>query len=295
VRRHRRTALWPGGHQAAVPQTGEVLGDRGLREADVGGQVRHAVFAEREVAQDGEARWVGESLEEAGCRVQWLDLVSPAISCRNRCHRHTAMITPGMGPSQSASANVRSCRCPAHAHADVLAYNGMETVLAARSPDRHPEPWRCEALMKTRTWLLALGLLVVASIGGALALHHQKAREAADRGMLTPSEYDKAVVIARSTKAAEHGTVIAAVAYVIAGKVRNPNIPGECSSGHVLVVSLVGDFPGVNVSPPPGAPTGPDMWVSVKADPATGETCLEGVSLGRFKAVAGAANLLPAL
>jgi hypothetical protein len=150
--------------------------------------------------------------------------------------------------------------------------------------------------MRTRTWLLALGLVLVASIGAALALHHhQRAREAGDRGMLTASEYDRAVAIARSTKAEDRATVTAAVAYVVAGNVRAPNLRGQCHSGRVLVVSLVGDFPGINVSPAPGAPSGPDMWVTVKADPTTGEACLEGVSLGRFKAATGSANLLPAI
>jgi hypothetical protein len=40
---------------------------------------------------------------------------------------------------------------------------------------------------------------------------------------------------------------------------------------------------------------GPDQWVTVKADPPNGAECLEGVSVGRFKAAAGSANLAPAL
>ena len=66
---HRGAALRTGGHQAAVAKTREMLGDGGLREADVGGQVCHPVLAEREVAQDGEAGRVGEPVEEARCRV----------------------------------------------------------------------------------------------------------------------------------------------------------------------------------------------------------------------------------
>jgi hypothetical protein len=148
--------------------------------------------------------------------------------------------------------------------------------------------------MKMRTPVLAPGLVLVAGLGAAVALHHHQS-PAADRGMLTASEYDKAVAIARSTKAEDHAKVTAAVAYVVAGRVGTLNLQGQCNSGHVLVVSLIGDFPGINVSPAPGAPSGPDMWVTVKADPTTGETCLEGVSLGRFKAAAGSANLLPAM
>lgn len=150
--------------------------------------------------------------------------------------------------------------------------------------------------MKRRAWLLALGLVLGAGFVAAWALHHhQSGRGAADRGMLTASEYDRAVAIARSTKAQEHATVTAAVAYVVAGQVRNPNLSGRCNSGRVLVVSLVGDFPGINVSPAPGARSGPDMWVTVKADPTTGDACLEGVSLGRFQTPSGSSNLLPAM
>jgi hypothetical protein len=150
--------------------------------------------------------------------------------------------------------------------------------------------------MRMRIWLTALVLVLVASIGAALAFdHHRSAREAADRGTLTAAEYDRAVAIARSTKVEDHATVTAAVAYVVAGTVQTPNLQGKCDSGHVLVVSLVGDFPGINVLPGPGAPSGPDMWVTVKADPSTGPACLEGVSLGRFEAAAGSANLLPAI
>lgn len=150
-------------------------------------------------------------------------------------------------------------------------------------------------MVKVRTWAVVPGLALVAGLGTAVGLHEHHQSHAADRGMLTASEYDRAVAIARSTKAEDHATVTAAVAYVVAGRVRTPNLQGQCNSGHVLVVSLVGDFPGINVSPAPGAPSGPDMWVTVKADPTTGETCLEGVSLGRFEAVAGSANLLPTL
>lgn len=38
-----------------------------------------------------------------------------------------------------------------------------------------------------------------------------------------------------------------------------------------------------------------DVTAAVKADPTTGEPCLGGVSLGRFKAAASSASLLPAM
>jgi hypothetical protein len=114
---------------------------------------------------------------------------------------------------------------------------------------------------------------------------------------LTGAQYDRAVAIANSVIAKDPATVSRAVAYVVAGRVHDPNLSNSCTSGHLLVVSLVGDFPTVAVGgfAGPGAPSGPDKWVTVKADPTSGEECLIGVSFGRFKAAAGAANLTPAL
>jgi hypothetical protein len=88
--------------------------------------------------------------------------------------------------------------------------------------------------------------------------------------------------------------VTAAAAHVVAGRIQTPNLSTGCTSGHLLVVDLVGDFPNIAI----GAreePTGPDMWVTVKADPTTGEACLVGVSQGNFQAPAGSADLMPAL
>jgi hypothetical protein len=153
--------------------------------------------------------------------------------------------------------------------------------------------------MRTRTWLALVGLAVVASTGAVVLIHHQRdrAREAADRGTLTSAQYDRAVAIAHSVIAKDPATVSRAVAYVVAGRVQDPNLSNSCTSGHLLIVSLVGDFPTVAVGgfAGPGAPSGPDKWVTVKADPTSGKECLIGVSLGQFKAAAGAANLTPAL
>jgi hypothetical protein len=151
--------------------------------------------------------------------------------------------------------------------------------------------------MKTRIWVALLGLVVVASVLAVVLIHHQREqdREATNRGALTTAEYARAVEIAQSEIKKDHATVSQAVAYVVEGRLQSQNLPGTCTSGRLLVVSLVGDFPTIGVSPDPDAPSGPDMWVTVKADPATGDECLAGVSLGRFKATAGSVNLSPAL
>jgi hypothetical protein len=150
-----------------------------------------------------------------------------------------------------------------------------------------------------RVWATALGIVLLASIAVVVTHHQHKDSREADRGSLTPSEYASAVAIARSEITKDHAEVTQAVAFVVAGKVQEPNLAGECDSGQVLVVSLVGHFPdiifGTGFAGHGGSPRGPDRWVTVKADATTGEECLAGVSHGRFKAAAGAADLLPSL
>lgn len=140
-------------------------------------------------------------------------------------------------------------------------------------------------------------VLAVATVAIVIRLSHRHGDEATatDRGLLTSQEYATAVRLARSEIAKDHATVSSAVATLVSGRVRQPNLATGCTSGRLLVVTLVGDFPEITVSPAPGSPTGPDMWVTLKADPATGVACLEGVGVGQFKTPAGSANLSPAL
>jgi hypothetical protein len=149
-----------------------------------------------------------------------------------------------------------------------------------------------------RSWLVA-PLVVMASIAAAvLSQDHANPPSAADRGMLTSDEYAKAVAIARSELANQHATLIRAVAYVVPGDVKDPNLAGQCRSGHLLVVSLVGQFPHIMFGTGLAgrhARQGPDHWVTVKADATTGDECLVGVSVGHFRAVPDSADLRPAL
>jgi len=158
--------------------------------------------------------------------------------------------------------------------------------------------------MRTRVGTAMLGLVALAVAGTALTVHrqheksHEKSGEAVDRGSLTSSEYHRAVAIARSEIARDHATVSTAVAYLVAGSVQDPNLRDDCRSGHLLVVTLVGDFPDIVFGTGfagEGAPQGPDHWVTIKSDPATGEECSVGVSVGRFTASSGDADLSPAL
>jgi hypothetical protein len=193
---------------------------------------------------------------------------------------------------------VPSCRC---------------AVVADVSP--YPEPMALDAgAPSRRTWgspaaivaiLLAVGLIAAA----ALITHHQHTHRvsASDRGSLTPAQYRTALTVARHEIAREtenaggnKPAVTQAVATVVPGNVKQTNLAGTCTSGQLVVVDLVGQFPGIAVgggptSGPEAAPTGPDEWVVVKADEHSGDACLMGVSLGRFSVPSGAADLTPAL
>jgi hypothetical protein len=152
--------------------------------------------------------------------------------------------------------------------------------------------------MGRRRLLRAAGAALVLVVAGAvLVIQHRQDHggPTSDRGSLTSDQYDTAVRLARSEIEQNHATVTVAVADVVQGRIRTPNLSTACTSGHLLVLHLVGEFPKIVVSPAPGAPTGPEEWVTVKADPTTGEACLIGVSFGRFKASTGSADLTPAL
>ena len=154
--------------------------------------------------------------------------------------------------------------------------------------------------MRPQIWMTSLGVVLVIGAVTLLSGHEQqvRAQESRDSGTLTRSEFDRAVAIARSEIAKDDATVSAAVAYVVPGRVQAPNLQGECRSGHVLVVSLLGTFPHIIFGSGLAGgsePEGPGQWVTVKADAVTGDECLTGVSIGHFTAAPGAANLVPDL
>jgi hypothetical protein len=153
--------------------------------------------------------------------------------------------------------------------------------------------------MRPRVWY-ALLVLVLTSTAVTVLVHHQRAgaQDAVNRGPLTTVEYAHAAAIARAEVAKEDAKASRAVAYLVDGKVQVPNLAGRCTSGHLLVVSLVGTFPHIAVggfAGPGSPPTGPDEWVTMKADPASDEPCLVGISFGRFAPPVDYADLGPAL
>lgn len=67
-----------------------MLGNRGLRQSEVLGQLNYPVFAEQKMQQNGQPRWIAEPMEKAGGVGQ----VSPTSDRIGifECHRHIAMI-----------------------------------------------------------------------------------------------------------------------------------------------------------------------------------------------------------
>jgi len=135
--------------------------------------------------------------------------------------------------------------------------------------------------------VVVAALVLVASAGLLWIDHHNDGNVSPSDGRLTPGQYAAAVNVARTEIAQTHGKVSAAVATMVKAR------PTDCNAEGMLVVQLVRDLNFNAGAPEP--PTGPDQWVTIRANPADGQACSSGVGLGRFKAPAGAANLLPAL
>lgn len=130
----------------------------------------------------------------------------------------------------------------------------------------------------------AVALVLAGSWGW---IDHRSAKvSAADRGRLTPDQYAAAVQVVRTESAQSHGKVTAAFATMARSN------KTDCNSSRTLLVQVLGLD--VNVSPSPGD-TGPDQWLVVRANPTDAFPCVVGVSIGKFKAPPGAANLLPGL
>jgi hypothetical protein len=72
------------------------------------------MFAEHEVAQDGDAGRVGEAVEEARCHVESRHPAYSMIDPDIRCHRHMAMIaasSPGVNSQAQPSGHQREAFC----------------------------------------------------------------------------------------------------------------------------------------------------------------------------------------
>jgi len=154
--------------------------------------------------------------------------------------------------------------------------------------------------MRTVLVFAASGVLLgVVGLWGAELMRadakHEGVGDTADDGPLTSSQYAAAVAVAQREMDKERARVTSVTAVIRPGKVRQPNLGGECRSGHVIRILLIGRFPHIVVDPPPGAPAGPVTSVGITADATSGEACLLGVGNVHVHPYRHAADLLPAL
>ena len=156
--------------------------------------------------------------------------------------------------------------------------------------------------MRTTSVFVGAGaLLVSAAVWGVLmfradAKHDRSVGDPADYGPLTDRQYAAAVRVAQhELDRQKPSRLVSATAVLKPGKVRQPNLADACHSGEVVRIRLVGRFPRITVSPPPGGTSGPVTLVGITADATNGRACLLGVGVGRSAPYGDAADLLPAL
>jgi hypothetical protein len=146
---------------------------------------------------------------------------------------------------------------------------------------------------------VAGGLLAGAAVWGLLMVRadakHDGVDDPANHGPLTAEQYAAAVRIVQREVASEKASLTSATAILTRGRVRNANVGPACTSGHLIRIRLLGRFPRITVSPPPGGRGGPVRLVGITADAATGRACLLGVGTGKNHPYRGAADLMPAL
>lgn len=113
---------------------------------------------------------------------------------------------------------------------------------------------------------------------------------------LTDQEYAFARDLARSEIRREDAVLTSATVTVGYGKVIDSNFGYPCTSGRLLQIKLIGDFPHIATggrAVQPGA-SFPDMTVNavnLTADAKTGRPCLIGVQIGKVAPAPGAVSL----
>lgn len=126
--------------------------------------------------------------------------------------------------------------------------------------------------------------------------HHATSLTKHTSNTLTAQEYTFARALVRNEIRREGAVVTSATVTVSSGKVIDSNIGEPCTSGRLLNIKLIGDFPHtVTTGHPvlPGDPT-PDFTVHadvLTADAKTGRPCLVGVQTGKVAPDPGAESL----
>jgi len=117
-----------------------------------------------------------------------------------------------------------------------------------------------------------------------------------DKSALTYKEYAFARKLVRSEIRKESAVLISATVTVGYGKMFDSNIGYPCTSGRLLHIKLIGDFPHITtggLAVQPGAPF-PDTTVhavNLTADAKTGSPCLISVQTGKVAPAPGAESL----
>lgn len=104
-----------------------------------------------------------------------------------------------------------------------------------------------------------------------------------EHGSLTDHEFAVAFDIARTKADDEDASVRIAFARASDGTRRQSNTGSYCSSGRLLRIKLVGEFPRIVTTGPLGAPQDADSTVHavvLTADAETEQVCLIGVQVG---------------
>ena len=132
-------------------------------------------------------------------------------------------------------------------------------------------------------------IAIVCCIAFAASMQHRKSA-------LTEKEYAFARELVRSEIRKEGAVLTSATVTVGYGKVFDSNIGYPCTSGRLLHIKLIGDFPHITTggrAVQPGT-TLPDLTVhavNLTADAKTGRPCLIGVQTGEVASASGAESL----
>lgn len=113
---------------------------------------------------------------------------------------------------------------------------------------------------------------------------------------LTHREYGLARDLVRQEIRKENAVLTSATVTVGKGKVMDSNLGYSCTSGRLLHIKLIGNFPHITTTGHPVQPgtTLPDFTVHaivLTADAKTGRACLMGVQTGDVAPVPGAVSL----
>jgi hypothetical protein len=154
---------------------------------------------------------------------------------------------------------------------------------------------------RTASVFVVSGLLLVgvglwgADLMRADAKHESHVGDPADYGPLSSSQYAAAVAVAQHEVDQEGAHLTSATAALRPGQVHQPNLPGSCTSGRVILIRLVGRFPHVHGNQTAGQPHRGGTTVGITADATTGRACLLVVRNAHSHAYRRSADLLPAL